>query len=180
MGGVDGGVGESSGVGATAVIGVATEMECHLRMKRLFLTRTLPLWVLTKYFLYGPIAVMVPYVSHNLLVGCCMAAWFPTSKSESLWACWLYARVGFLGLCLRFDSRLCHSGAKEWRWVGRVSCTGWPNNFCAGDNPSFRQGVLRYCNNALESLFRSTVRSVQEAEISFFIDLTADSDLPLL
>ena len=44
----------------------------------------------------GPIAVMVPYVSHNLLVGCCMATWFPTSKSESLWACWLYARVDCL------------------------------------------------------------------------------------
>lgn len=78
-----GGVGE--GTDATGV-GAAIEMGCRLRMNRLFLTKTLPLWVLTKYFLHGPISAIMPYVSHSLVVGFCIATWFPTSNSGSVWA----------------------------------------------------------------------------------------------
>lgn len=53
--------------------------------------------------------------------------------------------------------------------------------FGRGTNHLFDRGYYdNYCNNALESLFQSTERPVQEAEMSFFIDFTADSALPLL
>ncbi len=74
---VIGGIG--GGAGATG---------CRFRMKRLFRTRTLPLFVLTKYFRFDPSSMMV---SHILLVGCCKATWLPiwrhvgcTTKSNCL------------------------------------------------------------------------------------------------
>ena len=53
--------------------------------------------------------------------------------------------------------------------------------FLGRGQPIFRQVVLRYCNNALESLLqsKSTEQPVQEAEMSFFMDFTADSTLSL-
>ena len=72
----DGGTGSpggrtgGSGVGSViAGVGAGKEMGYLLRMNRLFLKRTLPLCVLTKCFLYGPIAVMTPYVSRWVLDG---------------------------------------------------------------------------------------------------------------
>ena len=81
-----GGDGEACGGTVATGEGAVIEVGCLFRMNCLLLTKTLPLWVLTKYFLYGPIPVIVPYVSHSLVVGFCIATWFPISKSGSVWA----------------------------------------------------------------------------------------------
>ena len=57
---------------------------------------------------------------------------------------------------------------------------GGQNNFCAGESPSFRQGVFLYWRSARESWSQLTEQPVQAAEISFFMDFTVASALPLL
>ena len=77
--------------------------------------------------------------------------------------------------CLSDSSALvCHSAA------GRVSCIGRPNNFWAGDNPSFLEGVLQYCRRARARWFWLIARPVHAALSNFFIDFTVASALPLL
>ena len=53
-------------------------------------------------------------------------------------------------------------------------------SFCAGDNPSRRDGVFLYCNRARASLSLSKRCHTQAPSMIFFIDFTADSALPLL
>ena len=74
----------------------------------------------------------------------------------------------------------CHCGAKAEWWAGRVSCIGCPKSFCAGDNPSRREGVFLYCNRARTSFSAFMWFRAQAPSMIFFIDFTADSALPLL
>ena len=66
----------------------------------------------------------------------------------------------------------CHSGANERQWPGRLSCTGCPNNFWAGDRPSFLHGVFLYCSKDRESFSQLTDLPCHAADTTFFIDLS--------
>ena len=59
----------------------------------------------------------------------------------------------------------CHSGENARLCAGRVSCIGCPYNFWAGERPSFREGVFRYCSSARVNLFSSR-------DLPFHADLT--------
>lgn len=71
---------------------------------------------------------MVPHVwlFHNLVHGLystmCEVAEFVVS---------LHFLLCFFSSYFCFCNVHCHSGANEQRWAGKVSCTGWPYNFCA-------------------------------------------------
>ena len=54
---------------------------------------------------------------------------------------------------IRVSNDFCHSGANERRWAGRLSCTGCPNNFWAGDRSSFLHGVFLYIVARIERVF---------------------------
>ncbi len=118
-------------------------------------------------------------MSHKFDAGFWIATWLPICKSGSFLACMLIVELLCLFLCLHsfFIWLLPFWGCLR---AGDWSCTGCPNNFCAGESPSLLQEVFRYWSSARNCWFQLIPRPVQAADISFFIDLTVASALPLL
>ena len=78
------------------------------------------------------------------------------------------------------SSEVCHSARNDLLWAGNVSCIGCPNNFCAGDRPSFWHGVFRYCRRAFVILSWQIFRPFHAIAMIFFIAFMVASALPLL
>ncbi len=162
-----------------------TEARVLLRRNRLFRTRTRPLWVFqsTACGVLGQQLCRHRSGSHILEVGFCIATVSDRNFCQFLGVLVIYSRsCGTILVCSRSlaEEDCCHSGANDLRWAGRWPCTGWPSSFWAGESPSFREGVFLYCSSDRESMFQLMERPVHAAEMSFFMDLTVASSLPLL
>ena len=66
----------------------------------------------------------------------------------------------------------CHSGKNACLCAGRVSCIGHPYTSWAGERPSFREDVFRYCSSAQVSLFLSRDLPFHADWMISFMDLS--------
>ena len=96
--------------------------------------------------------------------GCMMSPWHVV---------WQVCCFVTLSLC-------CHSAVNALLWAGSISWIGHPNSFWAGNSLSLLEGVLRYCSRAQARWFSSIACPFHAPQISFFINFTVASALPLL